>query len=516
MASKLFDKSLNEPPYPTCRSIRMDLKFESGVQWVDVIPEDYPTETWYTTTVYYEFTFEMNPDMTLSPCPVRRRSSRCAIPEPPPIRCTNWSSGEISPGVTSSPSSRGTGEAGASFAFREIGMNVRWCLAALMAGALLFLACGDEEVVGGCDPCPPPKTFQPLTEREHVLNNLELSYNERAIAQFDSLLDPDFIFYFAPGDVRGAVPTHWGSVEETSVTTMLFDPYLNTPGVPVWRSIRMDLKFESGVSWTDTIPPAYPTETWHTTTVYYEFTMEIAPDGTYIAVPGTRAQITVRNVGTDDAPQWRLVAWRDLSGGSAALQSPASTESASWGQIKAMYVGAVFPREEVLADLEASYNRRNATRFGELLDDNFTFFFAPGDVGGNIPEQWGRDNELRVTLKLFDQNLNEPPYPTCRYIRMDLKLESGVQWVAVIPEDFPGETWHTATVLYDFTFEMVPDQTYSEVPGALAQFTVRNDGTDSAPQWSLVEWRDLGSSATAQAAIGTESTTWGGVKALYK
>jgi hypothetical protein len=394
-------------------------------------------------------------------------------------------------------------------------MAVRRCLAALTAGAVLFMACGEEEVVGGCDVCPPPnaKNFLPLTTKAAVLNNLELAYSERVIAQFDSLLDSDFTFYFATGDVGGSIPPQWGRAEEATVTTMLFDPYINTPGLPVVRAIRMDLKFEGGVAWDDTIPPAFPAETWYTAKVYYEFTFEMNPDITYIAVPGSQAQLMVRNVGTDDAPQWRLVEWRDLANSSAALLGPASTETITWGQIKAMYVGAVFPREQVLGNLESSYNRRNVARFGELLDDNFTFFFSPGDVGGEIPEQWARPKEYQVATRLFNPLLDQPPYPTCRSIDVDLDLESGVQWVAVIPENFPTETWYTATVPYDFRFDMVPNLTYIAAPGSLAQFTVRNAGT----HWSLVEWRDLGPGhAVLRSAASTQAVTWGGVKALYK
>ena len=148
-------------------------------------------------------------------------------------------------------------------------------------------------------------------------------------------------------------------------------------------------------------------------------------------------------------------------------------------------------KEAVLNNLELSYTRQSRDPYDELLDPVFTFFFSPGDVGGNIPEQWGRVDELSVAALLFDKSLNSPDYPTCRSIRMDLKFESGVQWVEVIPEDYPTETWYTTTIYYEFTFEMNPDQTYIAVPGSQAQFTVRNTGTDVAPAWKLVEWRDL-------------------------
>jgi hypothetical protein len=48
--------------------------------------------------------------------------------------------------------------------------------------------------------------------------------------------------------------------------------------------------------------------------VFYEFKFDMEPDDTYIAVPGARAQFTVRNTGTEDAPLWKLVEMRDLGG----------------------------------------------------------------------------------------------------------------------------------------------------------------------------------------------------------
>ena len=53
------------PVGPECQSIRMDLTLEN-LQWDEIIPEDYPGEVWYTTLVYYNFTFKMAPDDTFN------------------------------------------------------------------------------------------------------------------------------------------------------------------------------------------------------------------------------------------------------------------------------------------------------------------------------------------------------------------------------------------------------------------------------------------------------------------
>ncbi len=192
-------------------------------------------------------------------------------------------------------------------------------------------------MVGGCDPCPPPgKKIQPLTTREHVLNNLELSYTLQQYSPYDELLDPNFTFFFSPGDVGGSIPAQWGRADELRMASMLFDKSLNQPPYPTCRSIRMDLKFESGVVWVEVEPLNFPGEKWYTTTVYYEFTFEMVPDMTYIAVPGSQTQFTVRNVGTDDAPQWRLVEWRDL--GYTSAKAANDVPGPTWGGIKSLYL----------------------------------------------------------------------------------------------------------------------------------------------------------------------------------
>jgi hypothetical protein len=150
----------------------------------------------------------------------------------------------------------------------------------------------------------------------------------------------------------------------------------------------------------------------------------------------------------------------------------------------------------VLNNIEYAYQKRDRSVYDELIGQDFTFFFAPGDVGGNIPEQWGRVDEVDATGRLFASNNqagDPPPDPVCRSIRLDLQYDKDtMQWVEIIPEDFPDEVWYTATVFYTFTFEVDPDITFIPQNGARAEFTIRNAGTTEAPRWELVAFRDLG------------------------
>jgi len=146
----------------------------------------------------------------------------------------------------------------------------------------------------------------------------------------------------------------------------------------------------------------------------------------------------------------------------------------------------------VLNNIEVAYNKRDLTKYDALLDDNFTFFLSPGDVGGSIPSQWGRADEILYNSRLFDPNYSGAH--RCRSIEMDLNLpddKSTIPWTEITPASAPDETWYSTTVFYRFRFEMDPDTHFESVAGAKGEFAVRNAGTPEQPHWQLVEFRDL-------------------------
>jgi hypothetical protein len=169
-----------------------------------------------------------------------------------------------------------------------------------------------------------------------------------------------------------------------------------------------------------------------------------------------------------------------------------------------------------LNQLEAAWNERSTGKLDDILDDHFTFYFADGDVGGEIPTQWGRSDELQTSHDLFVSN-SQPiaTGPACTSLHVDLST-SNLQWIEIIPEDYPAEIWYATTVSYSAWFEMENEVTFIITPGAKAQFIVRNVGSEDAPDYQLVEWRDLGSSLAGSAQNATSSeANWGGIKALY-
>ena len=213
---------------------------------------------------------------------------------------------------------------------------------ALTAGFAMLVACDADPVRPGGTP---PLTYQDLSQRAHVLNNLELAYNQRNITQYDRLLDTNFTFFLSPGDVNGGLPAQWGRAEELQYASDLLDR--NYPG-PSLRctGVLVNILWEEGLTWSELTPTSAPDETWYTTTVYYGFKFEFEPNYTYIDSPGAKVRFTVRNAGTAEAPHWQLVEWYDLSEGGClgALGARSSTqngreacETASWGGVKALY-----------------------------------------------------------------------------------------------------------------------------------------------------------------------------------
>jgi hypothetical protein len=171
-------------------------------------------------------------------------------------------------------------------------------------------------------------------------------------------------------------------------------------------------------------------------------------------------------------------------------------------------------KESALVNIEYAYNKRNASAYHALLDDNFIFYLAPADAGNGVPETWDRAEEITVNNHLFDKNYSILP---CQSIFMDLKNEQGMAWSEVIPSSAPDEVWYSTVLYYDFKFDIWPN-IYVPDTGSKAEFTVRNAGTAEAPKWKLVAMRDLGGSSlvSGTSAAATEPTTWGKVKVMYR
>ncbi len=182
------------------------------------------------------------------------------------------------------------------------------------------------------------------------------------------------------------------------------------------------------------------------------------------------------------------------------------------------------PRDNVLFNLQSAYNDRNISRYDELLDDDFVFYFSADDVLNGTPEYWSRSYEINANKNMFDPNYSNPvQYPVQD---LDLKLtypEGDDQWTPIEPEDqmtYPGETWYQKTVTYSIVVQLTGDFQYVGL-NIQAAFVLRAATTDSKQYWRIVVWRDdtgtgfAGLGWRANRSASAAETTWGRIKSVY-
>ncbi len=211
---------------------------------------------------------------------------------------------------------------------------MKTALVVLMLAFMCLTACDDDPERPGEG--EPVQTFQALTTRNAILNNLELAWTQRRTDKIDELLDANFVFYFNANDVGDGTPESWDRNIEISTSDALFTS--NTapaPTGPVCLRVLVDVVFDDELDWVETpVPASAVGEVWYTATLNYSFIFEMEGDLTYVN-QNARAQFTVRQVGDS----WRLVEWRDLGGASVTSNSTArcQTCATTWGKIKSLY-----------------------------------------------------------------------------------------------------------------------------------------------------------------------------------
>jgi hypothetical protein len=166
------------------------------------------------------------------------------------------------------------------------------------------------------DPSKPVVAYKDLAEaRDNVLFNLEKSYSERNIDQYDQLLDAGFVFHFSNADIKnGDVSvSQWGRAADLATAGNMFDPNFSKPGQAAVSSIDLTLTYAPGEdSWNKITPPDqvnYPDEFWYEKTLRYTLTVE-AGDFTYIS-NNIQVSFVVRWANVDGEEFWRIIIWRD-------------------------------------------------------------------------------------------------------------------------------------------------------------------------------------------------------------
>ena len=152
-------------------------------------------------------------------------------------------------------------------------------------------------------------------------------------------------------------------------------------------------------------------------------------------------------------------------------------------------------RDNVLFNLEKSYNERNIDQYRELLDDGFVFHFSNADIkNGDVSvAQWGRAEDLQTAGNMFNPNFSRPGQAPVSSIDLTLTYAEGEDlWNKITPEDqvnYPDEFWYEKTVRYRLTVE-AGDFTYVG-DNLQASFVVRwGSDQDGNEFWRIIAWRD--------------------------
>ncbi|NIM19292.1 MAG: hypothetical protein GTO51_02825 [Candidatus Latescibacteria bacterium] len=145
-------------------------------------------------------------------------------------------------------------------------------------------------------------------------------------------------------------------------------------------------------------------------------------------------------------------------------------------------------KDDVFPYLVKVVEERNYECFTRIIDDDFFFKFGVDDVGDDIPEGWGREEELKSAKNMFS-GYPHPVYGAVTNISLWLTPEG--PWIEVPKTEPPyeGETWYQRTVEYTFIALTSNDWTLQCLE-LRALFYIRYAEVDGDSIWRIVEWRD--------------------------
>ena len=200
----------------------------------------------------------------------------------------------------------------------------------MIAAGIFAYGCSEDDPV---KPTPPQEVqFRDLTQKDQVLFNLQLSYNERRYDEYCKLLDESFRFYFADYDVRWrGAPEYWDRNKEIHFTSLILDPVM--PGDNLIISIKLKLAYPD-TNWSEeAAPQSHVGETWYNQVVPYELRVKTADDWEFRSEDQS-IQITIR--WDETLGHWRVVRMRDGANLTSTQLAPSlGFEPTYWGTLKA-------------------------------------------------------------------------------------------------------------------------------------------------------------------------------------
>jgi hypothetical protein len=166
--------------------------------------------------------------------------------------------------------------------------------------------------------------------------------------------------------------------------------------------------------------------------------------------------------------------------------------------------------ENVLENLKLCYGHRAVAEYESLLAQDFAFEPSEGDY--ELPDQWGRNQEVAIHRNMFDAELVQT---------LSLGFDVGERVF-----DSTAQLWTIMVTNVDLNlFGMTPHlqtpKEYSVVDGTSRFWFRRNSWNAPGTQektWTIVKWEDepidlLSRPRPLPAA--TNNTSWGTIKAIF-
>jgi len=176
-------------------------------------------------------------------------------------------------------------------------------------------------------------------------------------------------------------------------------------------------------------------------------------------------------------------------------------------------------KDDVLFNLQLLYPLFDWVEYNRVLDDDLIFFFSEDDIANGSPfTEFEKSDEIRILRHMADPSRHDA------VLSIELTLSySEEEWTPITPEDqkYAGETWYQKTVVYNMIVQAVPDMTFV-CTDVNARVTIR-EGEDYSGKkmWRIIRWRDgitdgLLRTPVEGHAFSKRSSTWGGIKAVYR
>jgi len=173
-------------------------------------------------------------------------------------------------------------------------------------------------------------------------------------------------------------------------------------------------------------------------------------------------------------------------------------------------------KDNTLLHLELLFNEFNPTEYDKLLADDFVFFFSDADHNsGRTPEQWARVPETTAYNNFFDDTRSENRVKS-RALNLTYAVDNWTEIDSDDPIGYPGEKWQKTTVTYDMSVVLDTNPELTLIANNLkAEIIIR--WSARLGHWRIIRWRDDvdGGRLNTKRSAAIESTTWGGIKALY-